>query len=179
MVSNRQKVGFLAALRRLDFRKIMWPEGLFALAIGWIGGSCLANFASKSDRITVVTEGLAVTGLLLGIVFAALTLLFSTFSDEYIILLDKANGGITVFTAPFVLAITFQVITVFLGIGYRAFAPHLNLISEQVIFIIWLLLFSYALLDIIALGRNVAIHGLYRAKEALKRAESQPLRQET
>lgn len=114
----------------------------------------------------VVGDGLALTGLLLGLVFAAFSLLIALLSDRYIRLLSKAEGGVAAFLRPYMIAIGLQVTSIFVAIGYRAAYPHMTYAVAATVFLVWAFLFAYVLVDIVALARNVTLHGLYRAQLA-------------
>jgi hypothetical protein len=49
-------------------------------------------------------DGLALTGLLLGLVFAALSLLIAHFSNEYMRILNQPQEGVAVFLRPCMIA---------------------------------------------------------------------------
>ena len=57
---------------------------------------------------------------LLGLVFAAFSLLIALFSDDYIRLLSKAEDGVEAFLRPSTIAIGLQVTAIVAAIGYRA-----------------------------------------------------------
>jgi hypothetical protein len=167
MASTRSSVGFLAAIGQSKVSQLIWPEGTLALVLGVGGGSLLVAWSSKKELAGVVGDGLALTGLLLGLVFAAFSLLIALFSDEYIRLLNKTDGGVAAFLRPYMIAIGLQVTTIFVAIGYRAAYPHMTYPVAAAIFLVWAFLFSYVLVDVVALARNVTLHGLYRARLAM------------
>ena len=167
MNSPRQEVGFLGALGKLTLRQFLWPEGLIAIFIGVGGGSSLVRWGSASDRNAVISEGLAIAGVLLGIVFAAFSLAFALFSDDYLRLLSKVGGGVTTFTQPFILAIGFLITTILFAMGYDAASGHLISKISSGILITWCFLFTYSLVDVLALARNVAMHAIRRANLAV------------
>lgn len=70
------------------------------------------------------------------------------------------------FMRPCVIAVGVQITAIFLSMGYRAFAIHIPVDAEQVVFVVWAVIYSYAILDVMALVRTVAMHGLYRARLA-------------
>ncbi len=150
----------------MSLAALVWPEGVVALVIGLGGGTALLNSTTAPERIAIVGDSLSLLGVLLGIVFAAFALLIALFSEEYIRLLGKAEGGIMAFLRPFVVAIGWQVTTMFISIGYRAAATDLDSRAEVGVFLAWAFLFTFALADVVALTRNVTMHGLYRAQMA-------------
>jgi hypothetical protein len=168
MPSPRQSVGFFAALGQSTLRQLFWPEGVIAIVLGLGGGSLLVAFGTRVERVGAVGDGLLLVGVLLGVVFAAFSLLIALFSDAYIRLLAKVEGGVAAFLRPYILAIGFQVTTIFLAIGYRASVAHLPKGVDTAWFLTWAVLFSYAVADVVALTRNVTLHGLYRARLAMQ-----------
>jgi len=167
MSSLRRQVGFFGSIGSTELGRLLWPEGVVALVVGGGGAACLVAFDTLHSRIGVVGDGLALVGLLLGIVFAAFSLLIAFFSDDYIRALNLAQGGIVVFMQPYITAIGLQIFAIFVGITYRASATKLPSGVEHVLFGLWLFLFVYVLVDILALARNMAFHGLLRARQVL------------
>ena len=167
MSSPRKEVGFVGSLGKMTFLQFLWPEGVIALFVGVGGGSCVVRWGSVTEQSAVINEGLAIVGVLLGIVFAAFSLLFALSSDDYLRLLSKVEGGIVTFTQPFILALGFQIITIFFAIGYNASVGHVTSKISSGVFVFWCFLFSYVLVDVLALARNVALHGIYRARLAV------------
>lgn len=167
MSSPRKEVGFIGSLGKMTLVQFVWPEGVLALVIGGGGGTCLVLWGSVEERGAVISEGLTIAGVLLGIVFAAFSLLFALFSDDYLRLLAKIEGGIATFTRPFILALGFQVMSIFLAIGYNGAVSHVSSLISKIVFIFWSFVFAYSLVDVVALGRNVALHGIRRANLAV------------
>ena len=128
--------------------------------IGVGGGSLLVAWSTKRELSAVVGDGLALTGLLLGLVFAAFSLLIALFSDDYIRLLSKAEDGVEAFLRPLLIAIGLQVTAIVVAIGYRAANPHMTYVVAAALFLVWAFLFSFVLVDIVALARNVTLDGL-------------------
>jgi hypothetical protein len=166
MSKMRRQVGFIASLGSTQLNQLLWPEGAVALVIGAGGGFCLVRCGTLPHRTEVVGEGLALVGLLLGIVFTTYSLLIAFFSDDYIKLLDNADDGIVSFLRPYISAIGLQIVAILLSIGYRASASQMPTSVEHSIFIVWSFLFVYTLVDTLALARNVAMHAITRAKMA-------------
>ena len=165
MTSPRHEAAFLTALGHLKIRDILWPEGTLALVVGVGGTLALHHFVSLSVRISTVGDSLAMIGTLLGVVFAAFALLIALFSDAYVNLLQKAEGGIKSFLRPFIVAVGLQVTTLIVAIAYRAVAQRVPRTTEFILFVVWGFLFIYVLTDIVALTRNVMMHGLTRAAQ--------------
>jgi len=171
MAVNRHEAAFFTALWRSSLGSLLWPEGTAALVIGVGGGIALHHWVTVKDRVTIVGDSLVLVGALLGVVFAAFALLVALFSDEYVTLLDKAVGGIGAFLRPFILAIGLQVTTLLLSVTYVAIAKRVPPVAEFTLFLVWGFLFLYVLTDVVALTRNVLMHGLARA-EQMKRKPS-------
>lgn len=167
MSSPRKEVGFIGSLGKMTLVQFIWPEGVLALFIGGGGGTCLVLWGTLAERGNAINEGLTIAGVLLGIVFAAFSLLFALFSDDYLRILAKVEGGIATFTRPFILALGFQVMSIFFAIGYNGAVSHVSSAVSNGVFIFWSFLFSYSLVDVVALGRNVALHGIRRAQLAV------------
>lgn len=165
MNEQRRQVGFLGSIRRTPLGSLMWPEGTIAVVVGIGGGIALLNSTTASERVTTVGDGLQLLGVLLGVVFAAFALLIALFSDEYIRLLTKAEGGLIVFLRPFIIAIGCQVTTLFVTMGYRATATDLDSRIEVGVFLAWAFLFAFSLADVVSLGRSIMLHGLFRARQ--------------
>lgn len=173
MSELRRQVGFLGSLGSNELKDLLWPEGAVAVVFGVGGASCLVVWDTVAQRSQVVGEGLAIVGVLIGITFTAFSLLIALLSDDYIRLLEKAEDGILGFLRPFVTAIGLQITVVLLAIAYRAIAMHVTPAAEKTIFIVWSFLFVYVLADILALARNVSMHGLFRARDLLRRDEEE------
>lgn len=167
MSNPRKEVGFIGSFGKMKLIQFIWPEGVLATIVGGGGGTCLVLWGTIVERGNVINEGLTIAGVLLGIVFAAFSLLFALFSDDYLRLLTKMEGGIATFTRPYILALGFQVMSIFFAIGYNAVVAHVSAVVSNGVFIFWSFLFSYSLVDVVALGRNVALHGIRRAQLAV------------
>jgi hypothetical protein len=171
MSNIRREVGFLRAVARLRVGALLWPEGVIALAVGVGGGVALCVWGTRIGRTGVVGEGLAITGLLLGVTFTAFAFLISFMSEDYIELLNEAEDGVLSFTRPFILAIGLQIFTLIVGIFYKAAQTHLPSGVEKVTFVVWCVVAAYVLVDVLALGRNMAMHGLARARQVLGKTQ--------
>lgn len=171
MSSNRQEVSFARALADSKVRHLLWPEGTVALLIGVGGGIGLLNSTSVTQRVQLVGDSLQLVATLLGVSFAAFALMIALLSDAYISLLDKAEGGIRAFLRPFTLAVGLQISTLIVGMTLRAIGSDVDSHVEVGLFLLWAFLFIYSLVDVMALTRNVSMHGLTRAKQIERRGD--------
>jgi hypothetical protein len=161
----RRDAAFLTALSESKLGDLLWPEGTIAAVAGIGGGVALHHFVTLSDRLGLVGDSLVMVATMLGIVFAAYALLIALFDREYVVLLAKAKDGVKAFLRPFMLAIGLQVITLMLALTYRVTASALPKTAEFVVFLVWAFLFVYVMADVVALARNVTMHGLLRAEQ--------------
>jgi hypothetical protein len=136
------------------------------LTFGIGGGVALLSSSNVEDRVGLAGDGLMILGVLLGVVFAAFALLIALMSDDYIKLLDKAEGGIIAFLRPFMIAVGMQVSAIFVTFVYRAGATDLDGKVEVGIFLAWAFLFAFVVADVLALTRSIMLHGVNRARLA-------------
>lgn len=169
MSKLRRDVGFWPSLTRQSIGSVfLAPEFLWALLIGGAGGVLLVSVSTLRDRQEVAGDLLVVIGPLLGIVFAALALVVSFMSDRYLRLLhEHPEGGLRKFLGPFMVAVGLQVGALILAVAYRAGSSHLPSdvpVLEEGFFVALSFLFLWAVLDVVALARNVMAHALTRAR---------------
>jgi hypothetical protein len=162
-----QKFGFWRSLRQLSGEDILSPELLLALLIGIGGGVGLLTQTAASDRHGLASDFLIVIGPLLGVVFAAFALVIALLSDSYLVALSENKDGVAAFFRPFLVAIGIQVWALLLTIIYRAGMAYLPSKVEVGLFLVVCFFFVFALLDVIALARNVFAHGVTRGEEAV------------
>lgn len=172
MSEQRRRAGFLTSLAKTPLGDLLWPEGLGAALIGIGGGTALLSITGVAERLALVGDGLQLLGVLLGVVFAAFALMIAFFSDDYVRALDGVDGGIGSFMRPFTIAVGVQLTTIFVTLGYRAAGSWLPETIEKVVFVAWAFLLAYALLDVMALARNISMHGLARAHQLKLRSGS-------
>lgn len=156
-------VGFWHALGKLSFAELK-VEGSAALILGIGAALALLSTTDAPDRVEVAGDHLVIAAPLLGIVFAAAALVIALFNDEYWRVLNANPDGVAGFLRPFMLAIGAQVGTVLLAVAYRAGAEHLDSRVEVGAFVVLSVLFVFATLDVVALGRTILRHGHTRAK---------------
>ena len=162
----RREVGFWPLLGELRLRQFAGPELLGAALIGLPGGVALLIFGNLWQRTGAAGDYLVIVGALLGIVFAALSLVVGLLSDSYLRWLKLAPKGVLTFLAPFMVTLGIHVATVLGAVLYRAAASLVPSWLEGFAFVVLTLLFVYALLEVVALARAVLAHGLRRARAA-------------
>lgn len=162
---GREKVGFWRSLRKLTGEDIFGPELLGAFFIGIGGGTALLSQTEAPRRVQIAADFLYIVAPLLGVVFAAFALVIALFSDDYLRALNQNRDGVAAFLRPFLVTIGLQVGAALIAVGYRSAA---DLIPSRVEVGTWLVLcflFVFALLDVVALGRAVMLHGITRAED--------------
>jgi hypothetical protein len=159
------KFGFWSSLQGLRGRDIINIELLAALLVGLGGGIALLSQVSVSDRTTIALDFIYLIGPLLGVVFASFALVIALFSDSYLRVLNSHPDGAEAFMRPFMVTIGVQVGSLLLTIAYRASAAVVPSKVEVAGWLATSFLFTYAVLDVVALGRAVFLHGLTRAAD--------------
>lgn len=169
------RVGIWRALRALGqyrFVDAMWPEAVFALALGAGGAALAIQSTDTAARIGIAAEVLALAGVLLAVTFAALAFVVAIPSGGYLRLLgETSDGGMQKFLDPFLVAVGAQVGLVLLAFGYRIFAETVSNPVDHVAFGCLGFLVVFTILDIAGLARQLVIHGILRAREAVLEAE--------
>lgn len=161
----RRRVGFLAAVGRVDLKQMVTTIELGgALAVGTVAGIYLERHTQLPARAAIAGDVLSLTSALLGVVFAALALVVALLSETYLRLLNQERDGILAFLSPFMLAIGIEVIAVIGAVLYRAFAPLIPHGLEIWIFGALIVTFLMGALSVVALARSVIMHGLARAR---------------
>lgn len=160
---EKKHFGFWYNVSTSSFGGILGIEGLvgFCLASGAV---FFANRHLKiEDRVSVVNDILSATTGMLGVLFAAFAIVAALMSDGYTRLLNRAEGRIHAFYSLFIIVIGVAVGVILLAIAYKASANHLSLGYELPMFFMLVFLFSYTILNIVALTRNIFAHGVTRA----------------
>ncbi|MCY3586589.1 MAG: hypothetical protein OXG76_12950 [Acidimicrobiaceae bacterium] len=166
MADIRREVGFWSSLRAMGIVSILWPEGIWAVVIGGGGATLFGQYSSIQDRVDVASDYLAIVAPLLGITVAALALVITVTITRYGSILSETERGIVGFTSPFVVAIGAQAVTLLMAIAYRALALELGGRVECLFFLIVSILSVFVLLDVVALARNLVMHGRAIARYA-------------
>lgn len=167
----KPRVGVWRAVCRLGnlpVRNLLWPELIPATAIG-VGGAIVSiQTARISERLDLVNTVLPIAGVLLTVVFAALALVVSIPSRDYLrAMAQTPRGGMINFLDPFLLAVGTQTAVVLLAFAYKVAAPHVPRVVEHVAFGSIAFLFVFGVLDVVALARSLVRHGLNRAAATL------------
>jgi hypothetical protein len=140
-------------------------EAIFACFIALGAGIPLAHLTNVSDRIAIAGDFLTLISAILGLLLAAFALVVAFFTESYTMLLQRYNPrGVRAFFSVFMINIGVDVGVVLLTIGYRAGANYLPSPVEKPAFVALAALFVYALLNVVAVTRNVMAHGVTRAE---------------
>jgi hypothetical protein len=166
----------IGALADYKVRRILWPEGIPALAIGAGGAFALVQATDVSSRMGFMPTVLQISAAFLAIVFTALAIMVALPSGRYLSALQKDDpdsDGMASFLAPFLIAVGVQIALLIIGTGYRLAADAVSAPVEHVSFCLLGFLFVYGLLDIAALARTLVKHGILRAQDAAREYEEQ------
>jgi len=169
------RVGIWRAFRALGHYRLvdaLWPEVICGLVIG-AGGAVLAiQSTDTATRIGIAADVLGLAGVLLAVTFAALAFVVAIPSGGYLRLLGgTSDGGMQRFLDPYLVAVGVQVGLILLAFGYRIFAESVSNPVDHVAFAGLGFLVVFAILDIAALARQLVLHGVLRAQEAVIEAE--------
>jgi hypothetical protein len=169
------RVGIWRAFRALGQYRLVdavWPEAVFGLVIGAGGAALAIQSTETSTRIEIAGEVLGLAGVLLAVTFAALAFVVAIPSGGYLRLLgETSDGGMQRFLDPYLVAVGVQVGLILLAFGYRIFAEAVSNPVDHVAFGCLGFLVVFAILDIAGLARQLVIHGILRAREAVLEAE--------
>lgn len=164
MGSLRRRLGFWSAVGTMRLRDLAAPEIFGGLVLGVSGSILLINFATLAERRAVAGDLLTIAGALVGVVFAGFALVIALLSDDYLKWLDSSDSGIVGFLSPFLISIGLQVGSVLSTVIYRALADQVPAAVEHWAFGVACVLFSVAILDVVALARSVLMHGVARSR---------------
>lgn len=164
MGSLRREVGFWAAVGRLRLRDLLTVEIAGGAVIGSAASILLVRNTNLAARQDLAGDYLSLTPALLGVVFAALALVVALMSDAYLQQLRGTSGGVLAFLSPFMVVIGLQVGTILAVVGYRAFSGLATAQAEHWLFGVITVLFAVSTLEVVALARNVLMHGLARGR---------------
>jgi hypothetical protein len=171
----RRELGFWRALGSLRLGELLAsPEVLWALLLGAGGATGLLFFTHVAERRGMAGDFLLLLGPLVGVVLAGLALVIALMSDSYLRLLSENKDGVLVFVRPFIIAIGVQIGALLGAVIYRIVAVHLPHRVEEVAFVVLCFLFVAAVLEVVALTRNLFGHAILRAAQtATDEAEGQ------
>jgi small-conductance mechanosensitive channel len=161
----------LAGLGDLSLKELLWPEGLPALVVGGGGAVLALRACGLSTRIAAMEDVLGLAAALLAVVFAALALVVSIPSSNYMRAMAESGRGIKAFLDPFLLAAGTQALIVLLAFGYLLVAAGVSRTVEHIAFYAIGAVLVYGLLDIVGLARSLVRHGIYRTMLARIEAE--------
>ena len=157
----------VAALGDYKLKDALWPEVVFAIAVGAGGPALIVRGTSVVERVGLMGDVLALAGAFLAVVFAALAIVVSLPSTSYLRLLGETeNGGMRKFLDPFLVAVGTQIGLILLALAYRFGAEPVPGWIEHVAFYVIGTLFVFGLLDLAGLARQLVRHGVLRAAEA-------------
>lgn len=162
----RGELGFWPALGSMKLGELIAsPEVIWALLLGAGGSTGLLFFTTLDERTSVAGDFLLLLGPLVGVVLAGLALVIALMTDSYLRLLSDGRDGVLGFVRPFVIAIGVQIGALLGAVIYRIVAAHLPHRVEQVAFVILCYLFVAAVLEVVALTRNLFGHAVLRAAQ--------------
>jgi hypothetical protein len=163
----RRELGFWPALGSLKLGELITsPEVVWAFILG-VGGSIgLLFFTKVPERQSMAGDFLLLLGPLVGVVLAGLALIIALMTDSYLRLLSEASDGVLGFVRPFIIAIGIQIGALLGAVIYRIVASHLPHRVEQIAFVVLCFLFVAAVLEVVALTRNLFGHAVLRAAQA-------------
>lgn len=169
------RVGVWRAFRALgQYRLVdaLWPEVIFGLVIGAGGAALAIQSTTGAARLAIAGQMLTLAGVLLAVTFAALAFVVAIPSGGYLRLLgESSDGGMQKFLDPFLVAVGAQIALLLLSLGYGIFAGSLPKAVDHSAFAALGFLVVFAVLDIAALARQLVLHGVLRAQEAIVEAE--------
>jgi len=149
----RREVGVWGSLSRPNLREYFSLEYISSVSIGVSITLLLVHFVTVDKRVGMAGDFLSISAALVGVVVAAMALVVSLMSDEFIQFLESTdseeqpykfsfkNSKILNFLAPFMVVIAIQITTVLTTVFYRAFASIVPVIWEHWIFGLILILF--------------------------------------
>jgi hypothetical protein len=162
---ERRAFSFWRIVRERWGWRLFGYEALFAVIIATAAGIPIVHLTKVADRIAIAGDFLTLVSAVLGLLLAAFALVVAFFSESYTMLLQSANPkGVRAFFSVFMINIGVDVGVVIATIGYRAAASYLPSLVEKIAFVVLAALFIYAVLNVVAVSRNVMAHGVTRAE---------------
>jgi hypothetical protein len=163
---DRREFSFWRAVGRLRVSQLVRVETAAALALGGGGGVAAALLMTRTDRLATAGDFQALSGALVGVVFAGFTLVVGLMSDRYALWLVNGRDGVIDFLSPFLVSVGIQVTSLIADVVYRAAGSVIPSPCEKSLFGSVAIIFLYAALDVVALARSVLAHGVTRAEAA-------------
>lgn len=159
---RKYQFGFWHNLKSSSVGQLIGIEGAAALIISPAAAFLCHKFLSVEERISLANDLLGTTTGILGVLFAAFAIVAALLSDSYSRFIQRSTGRIHGFYSPFIIVIGVAIGTIFSIISYKAFSKHLPTSWEIAFFGATTFLFSYTLLNVLALARNMFAHGVTR-----------------
>lgn len=156
----------LWSLKDAKVKQVLWPEGLPSIVIGVGGGVLLIRASAVATRVSAASTVVIIASALLAVTFTALAIIVALPSSRYLSAMGEGDDGMRPFLDPFLIAVGVELGVILLGLGYGLFAKHVAPWIEHGAFCLLALLFVYGLLDVAALARALAKHGIVRAWDA-------------
>lgn len=165
MSDLRKEHGFLAAVGALRFREVFSsPEFFLGVPLGLLLAAGQTVWGTVELRVSTTSAFVSIVTALIGIIFAAFAMMVAFLSPKYLSFLDQSEEGVKKFFRPFMVAIGMQCILLFFSVFHLSLAYKLDHVTELILFWITSVTFSWNVLEIIALARNVMMQATVRAK---------------
>lgn len=159
---GKYQFGFWYNLKSYPVGQLIGIEGAAGLGVSLTAAFLCHKFLDTGERISLANDLLGITTGVLGVLFASFAIVAALLSDSYSRFIQKSTGRIHGFYSPFIVAIGVAIGTIFSIVSYKAFAKHLPSSWEIAFFGAAAFLFSYTLLNVLALARNMFAHGVTR-----------------
>ena len=161
---------------RWSFWRLAWqhrsdvlggPEFIVSLFTGVVAAFLAKSELDTAARVDAVGHYLPVAAALLAIVFAAIAISVALATTRLLEEVEATERGIEGLMWPFIVGIGIQVASVVTTVSFLIVAPNVLVVIEEVWFGLSTGLMTWAVLDLVALGRQVAGMTELRAEVAL------------
>lgn len=159
---RKYQFGFWYNLTSSPVGQLIGVEGTAGVVVSVTAAFLGHKFLNVEERITLANDLLGTATGILGVLFAAFAVVAALLSDSYSRFIQESTGRIHSFYSPFIIVIGVAIGAILSIISYKAFSKHLPLPWEITLFGVVVFLFSYTLLNILALARNMFAHGVTR-----------------
>lgn len=161
----RKEHGFLAAVGALKLSDVFKsPEFFLGVPLGLALAAAQTFWGTTELRVSTTGAFISVITSLIGIIFAAFAMMVAFLSPRYLSFLDQSDEGVKKFFRPFMIAIGMQCLLLFLSVFHFSLGKSLDHVTELVLFWVTSVTFSWNVLEIVALARNVMMQASVRAK---------------